>query len=287
MHCNLNCADVARSQAFYEKLFSVHVRMRSLSEDTDGRFLGLSEHTASETVFMYDARGARSAPALELVQWHSPTLLARSDLDTNGPAFAVVGYRTSSLSALGIDGDRSRAVVRGRSFDSVRLVDPDGVTVEVVEIEPAESDPKVPLLSHERLVVSNLEKSVAWYSTIGFVVRPDDENLERQIPGASLYLPEDPTFSFELECPARQVVVDPKHANTQGLYRVALAVEDVNAAQVELARTDSSTPEPTFIPMPDVPTGGFTVLLLSDPDGLVVELVDRPRSTVRRPLFPS
>jgi hypothetical protein len=35
--------------------------------------------------------------------------------------------------------------------------------------------------------------------------------------------------------------------------------------------------------MPDTPTGGFTVLFMADPDGSVVELVERPRSTVRRP----
>ncbi|MEX5636855.1 hypothetical protein [Parafrankia sp. FMc2] len=45
-------------------------------------------------------------------------------------------------------------------------------------------------------------------------------------------------------------------------------------------------PEPLFIPMLDTPTGGFTVLFLADPDGAVVELVERPRSQVRRPTEP-
>jgi hypothetical protein len=46
-------------------------------------------------------------------------------------------------------------------------------------------------------------------------------------------------------------------------------------------------PEPVHIPMPDTPTGGFTVLFLRDPDGVVVEFVHRPRSSVRRPTAPT
>jgi pimeloyl-ACP methyl ester carboxylesterase len=42
--------------------------------------------------------------------------------------------------------------------------------------------------------------------------------------------------------------------------------------------------DPVEIPMPDTPTSGFTVLLLADPDGTVVELAERraPRSRGRR-----
>jgi hypothetical protein len=42
--------------------------------------------------------------------------------------------------------------------------------------------------------------------------------------------------------------------------------------------------DPVEIPMPDTPTGGFTVLFLADPDGTVVELAERraPRSRGRR-----
>ncbi|MCK0516737.1 hypothetical protein [Williamsia sp. DF01-3] len=209
MHCNLNSADVARSEKFYGDLFNVRDRMRSLSQDTDGRFMGLSEHTASETVFMYDERGPRSAPALELVQWHDPALIARSDLDADAPSFRVIGFRMDSLTAFPGSGNVESVVVRGRSRKAIRTIDPDGVTVETVEIASADTDPGSPMLSHERLVVSDLERSVAWYSTIGFVVRPDDDDLTRSVPGVSLYLPEDPTFSFELECPPNQVEIDP------------------------------------------------------------------------------
>jgi catechol 2,3-dioxygenase-like lactoylglutathione lyase family enzyme len=78
-------------------------------------------------------------------------------------------------------------------------------------------------------------------------------------------------------------------ANTQGLYRMALAVDDVRAAAGALAADGrcGKVPETVTIPMPDTPTGGFTVLFLADPDGAVVELAERPRSQVRRPSAPA
>lgn len=285
MHNNLNCSDVAESAAFYSELFGVENRMHSISTDTDGRAMGLGEHTASETAFLYDGRGPRSAPALELVEWHEPKLLPRDDLGEVTVGFASVGYRVATLEGIGLAGTPGKAVVRGQNRKSVQFLDPDGVVVEVVEIEPAEQDPPRGALSHERIVVTDLERSLAWYERIGFVVRPDEVGVVRANPGASLYLPEDPTFSFELECVPTAPKVDTV-ANTQGLYRVALAVEDVRAAYAALVKLDPTTPAPSFIPMADVPTGGFTVLFYADPDDLVVEFVDRPRAEVRRPLEP-
>jgi hypothetical protein len=69
---------------------------------------------------------------------------------------------------------------------------------------------------------------------------------------------------------------------------VALAVEDVREAASAL-RADGGcgeVPEPSFIPMVDTPTGGFTVLFLRDPNGAVVELVERPRGEMSRPTAP-
>jgi hypothetical protein len=79
-----------------------------------------------------------------------------------------------------------------------------------------------------------------------------------------------------------------RRANTQGLYRMALAVEDVQAAHDAIVASGvvDDVPEPQFVPMPDTPTGGFTVMFLKGPDDAVVELVSRPRSAVRRPLEP-
>jgi len=281
MHCNLNTADLASASALYVDTLGLTERMHSVSTGSDGTMMGLGPHTESVTSFLYDHRGPRAAPALELVDWHVPALAPAADPTAVG--FTSIGLRTSSLAAtigtLRAAGHevaelRGGVAVRGRTRAAARFTDPDGVTVELVEID---ADAGV-ALSHERVRCSDLDASLTWFTRIGWQI------LDRSDATASLSLPEDPTFSLEFEqqqdAPRAQ-----RTAATQGLYRIALAVEDVTEAQRSLNEL-VPIPEPVFIPMPDVPTGGFTVLFMADPDGLVVEFVDRPRSAVRRPSTP-
>ncbi|WP_146097587.1 VOC family protein [Nocardia nova] len=289
MHCNLNTVEQARAEAYYTTLFEVVPRMRSTGKGVDATCMGMPSSIDSETVFLYDQRGPRAAAALELVEWQAPATAALR-LSPGTPGLAAIGYRVPSLSRT-----RQRlaeaghdpvevaggSLVRGAHRPAVRVQDPDGVVVELVEIESAPSDPQTALISHERLSCSDLSASLRWYSRIGFAERARGEDW------VSLILPEDPTFSLELEQAPPSAVAPQRAANTQGLYRMALAVDDVRAAHAALAAADHpGLQQPTFIPMPDVPTGGFTVLFLADPDGVVVELVDRPRTEVRRPSEP-
>lgn len=293
MHCNLNTVDGAAAVGFVMAVFGLDPRMRSVSTDDDSTFMGLEKSTASVTTFCYDRRGPRAVPAVEFVEWHRPlTLPAASEMRPS--AFAALGYRVPSLSrledrlnALGRAGERvaDGLRVRGTARPGLTVTDPDGVTVEVVELPPADTDPTGGLISHERMRCTDLTRSIAWYGSIGWTVR--SRGTDGEVPWASLVLPEDPTFSLELEERPGGGTGSPRLANTQGLYRIALAVEDVRAAHAALVREwGEAMPDPLFIPMPDTPTGGFTVLLMTDPDGAVVELVERPRSQVRRPLEP-
>jgi catechol 2,3-dioxygenase-like lactoylglutathione lyase family enzyme len=291
LHCNLNTANPDAMEAFYTGVFGLRIRMRSVDADGDATPMGLGSSTASETRFLYDRRGPRAAPALELVHWHRPATAPRPGLSAEATrtgvetGFAALGLRVASLDTVaarlaagGRDARTAQLTVRGTPRPALRTVDPDGVTVEVVEIPPAANHPDAGLLSHERLRCRDLARSAEWYTAIGFAARVDSGT-------ASLVLPEDPTFSLELDEHADAVRAN-HPANTLGLYRVALAVDDVRAARTALAAVRTDVPEPVFIPMPDVPTGGFTVLFLTDPDGAVVELVERPRSAVRRPAEP-
>jgi hypothetical protein len=68
-------------------------------------------------------------------------------------------------------------------------------------------------------------------------------------------------------------------ANHRGLFRMALAVDEVAAARAELDpdllhRID----DPVWCEMPGTPLGGLKVQFLKDPDGVTVELVERPRA---------
>ncbi|WP_024795230.1 VOC family protein [Tomitella biformata] len=288
LHCNVNTVAVRAAEAFYER-FAFVQRMRSLSTDTDASALGIAGSTASETTFLYDSRGPRSAPAIEFVEWRRPATRPQ----TAGPTgrslgFTTLGLRVTALEdarALLADGaetlESASTWVRGAPRPTLRTMGPDGVAVDVVEVPDADGDDG--RFSHVRLRSSDLAATVAWYARIGFRVRAGDSP---RADGVALVLPEDPTFSleFDLDPDADPVTAV---ANTQGLFRIALAVEDVHAAHQAQLEAGAAVAEPSFIPMPDTPTGGFTVMVLKDPDGAVVELVSRPRSAVRRPSAPA
>lgn len=297
LHCNLNTADLARAQAFYTSAFGLTERMRTVGVDSDATAMGLGPRTQSVTSFLYDRRGPRVAPAIELVGWTDPAVTARPASGTVG--LTAIGYRTPALQAV-LDrvaadaGQQARPVepvdggllVRGQSCPAARIVDPDGVTVEIIEIAASadeDSDPAAgSVISHERITCRDLDRSIDWYTSIGWQAqaRGDGDGSGRW---ASLGLPADSSFSIELTEQPSAAGIDWINAATQGLYRMALAVEDVNRAHAELVSGGlSGLREPFFFPMPDTPTGGFTALFLHDPDGVVVELVERPRSALRR-----
>lgn len=283
MHCNLNTADLTAAEAFYRVVAGREPRFRSVAVDQDGTMMGLSEATSSVTAFVWDERGPRAAPALELVGWSDPFTVPAGPEERTG--FSAIGYRVPNLAAAThaleeLGGSVIHELeVRGRVVPAVLLTDPDGVRVEVIEVRGSELDGNGPALAYERVLVTDLERSLEWYASIGFESRYVGAGC------ASIALPEDPTFSLEFtEDP--ELSPSSARANEQGLYRIALAVEDVAEAGAALQARDPSTPDPVFIPMEDTPTGGFTVLFLTDPDGTVVELVSRPRAEVRRPATP-
>lgn len=293
MHCNLNTVDIERAAAFYMAVLDVEPRMRSVSTDGDSTFMGLGPGTASITTFLYDRRGPRAAPALELVGWSRPHTQPAGP-DTAPPTFTDIGFRATDLrpvrarlAAVGAEVAEGTATVRGTESPALRTVDLDGVPLEVVEAPGAPGDPAAGAFSHERMRSTDLDRTVAWFAAIGWAVRARGAGAD----GAwvSLVLPEDPTFSLEFtEVPVVDGPAVQRRANTQGLYRMALAVEDVQAAHDAIVASGvvDDVPEPQFVPMPDTPTGGFTVMFLKGPDDAVVELVSRPRSAVRRPLEP-
>jgi len=93
MHCNLNTTAIERSAAFHMAVFGIEPRMRSVSVSADATPMGLSDDTASVTTFLYDLRGPRAAPALELVGWSQPpTEPVRPEHRPCG--FTALGYRT-------------------------------------------------------------------------------------------------------------------------------------------------------------------------------------------------
>ena len=72
LHCNLNVRTLADASGLYEAL-GLRVKMRSRAEGQDATAMGLGDATDSEAWFLYDRRGGRGAPAVELVDgWGLP-----------------------------------------------------------------------------------------------------------------------------------------------------------------------------------------------------------------------
>lgn len=291
LHCNLNTTDITASETFYNTAFDHTTKMTSLGNGTDVTPMGLTEPATSDTRFLWDARGPRSAPSFELVDWQHPAVIPSSGDKVLG--YLAAGFRTPALDAVaarldsaGRATEKVDVTVRGHSRRALKGIDGEGIGFEVVEVAPSADEPHTTLFSHLRARCADLSATVAWYRDIGFEVVAGETHGDV----VSLVLPEDPTFSLEFE----QADVDASQiaahrnlaANTQGLYRIALAVDDVWASRNALADKYDGIPEPAHISMEDIPTGGFTILFLRDPDGTMVELVERPRSAVRRPAAP-
>jgi len=172
------------------------------------------------------------------------------------------------------------------------FMDPDGVTVEIHEqvgIEKAQS-------RHVRLTVGNLARSQAWYEAIGFEVGdprrerswqwevPGGQSIKAQVATLRMVMPSDPSYSLELTQWLDPVSSGtPKlAANDQGLYRMALGVQDTRASAAALQAAGwPHVKEPDVFVLTGTPLPDLWISFLRDPDGITVELVERPVESYR------
>jgi catechol 2,3-dioxygenase-like lactoylglutathione lyase family enzyme len=296
LHCNVNSADLEHAARFYEQLLDLAVGMRTTAEPVDGAALGVEGQSTTLVWFFYDARGPRSAPAVELMGWLDPKVVGEVPLEPHHSGLAALGYVVPSLDDL-----RRRAQAAGYRVAGdaewpvgpkvqrmLRLRDDDGVVVEV-----SEADVPSTQFAHLRINVRDLDASVEWYGRIGFLPadRHDDVAVPPEVTGldgsarvsvASLRPAADPSLSLELTAWNSPAVTGSPitPAYHVGFYRIALAVDDVAAAHAELSAVLPDVPEPIWVPLPGTKLGGVTVQFLLDPDGVVVELVERPRKAM-------
>jgi len=289
LHVNLNCRDIDAASAFYARLLGLELGMSTSGEPTSGASLGIDGLVTTLVRFQYDSRGPRAGAALELVEWRSPGPVGTPPQSGRHAGIAAVGYQVPSLDtvrrlladpALAGPAALQHWPVRGIAGPLLRLRDPDGVVVEVAE----EASLPGSRFSHLRLNVRDLAASVEWYSHLGLQARAATAldaqrtaNVQSLSPGA------DPSMSFELTAWTQPRThgrpIAP--ANHLGFYRVALGVDDVIAARDQLCRSWDGVPDPIWVELPGTRLGGVSVLFLRDPDGTIVELVQRPRSAMR------
>jgi catechol 2,3-dioxygenase-like lactoylglutathione lyase family enzyme len=298
LHCCYCCRDADNALRGFCDGLGLELVMRSAGARLDGSQLGFAGEVETDACFVYDARGPRVSPAIEVQAWLDPPTAGEPYPSGDHVGFQALGVAVGSLDQacerLGSMGYR----VIGRAADqspisarTVTLLDPTGVSIDLVE-EPdvAEST----RLVHLRATCSDLDRSIEWYRMLGFEVvsltrrarvdgTPFGVSAAAEASVARLRLPDEPFALLLVEWHD-----PPSHgesyplANHAGLYRFAVAVDDTRAAfdTFKAAGMPVSDP-PAVVPLPGTKVPDMWIAFLTDPDGLTVELVERPRSAFR------
>jgi catechol 2,3-dioxygenase-like lactoylglutathione lyase family enzyme len=284
LHCNYNCTDLDLLERFYLEVFGLRTVMRSGGGGNDGTPFGIYGTTASNAAFLYDHRGGRRSCALELVQWTEPVTTGSVYPYPWDRGIQAVGYSAADLEAVAAAALARGATVTRRGDGWLLLRDPEGVAVEVTAADgPTQA-------RYLRIVVSDLDRTLAWWGQLGYAPGTLFTPPAAEIwPGAdghavtaeqAMVPTDDPSFGIVFTTWDGPPPVGPTYAMPyhQGLYRMAMAVDDVHAAYAALMVLGIPR-QPTYtFAMPGTKlTHGLTILFIRDPDGILVELVDRPR----------
>ena len=299
LHACYCCADAEVAARVLCDGLGLRVAMRSAGGPRGGAILGMQREIETEALFVVDARGPRTSPAIEVQGWIEPTPVGAPYSEPHAVGIQAVGVAVRdtepALEALARLGCRvhGRPLAAGEIFAGRGACarDPQGVALDVVE--RAELAPGETRLAHLRLSCGDLDRSVEWYAGVGFelLARPEEVALPRGLfgpdPGrvraARLRLPDEALALVLLEWldpPARgRPYAEPNHA---GLYRMAIAVDDTRDAVRRLEAAGRPVErQPMRVELPGTRVPEMWIAFLHDPDGVPVELVERPRSAFR------
>ena len=264
-------------------------------EASDGALLGMDRQIVSSAAFVYDARGPRTSPAIEVQGWIEPPPLGTPAQDPVAVGIGALGFSVPELAAanerlvgLGCTVVASGPSPFGTTWATVQ--DPTGVTLDVVE------DGSVPdgetRMRHLRITVTDLEVSLPWYHGLGFEVVDKAHLDDAAFLGRSgtvdadvirLRLPDEPYEAMLIQWNEPRShgrhVSEPNHA---GIYRTAVGVDDTRAAHAALVEEGVEFDRaPLSVELKGTPVPDMWICFLSDPDGVPFELVGRPRSAFR------
>jgi catechol 2,3-dioxygenase-like lactoylglutathione lyase family enzyme len=280
MHCNLNVRSMVEAVPVYEAL-GLQVRMRSRSEGADSTAMGIARCTDSDAWFLYDHRGGRSSPAVELVEWTDPVTAGDAYASPELVGMQALGFEVPSVGealAAVVAAGATPCEIGPAAVDAV-VADADGVRVELTA-----ADVPAATLRYVRMSCADLDATTRWYEQLGFSVgavlplavggpQGPIEVQERQlsIVGSS-------PLQLRLDRWPGTASTDRAHldANHRGLFRMAMGVPDVRAAVAAARQVGVDASDAAFVPLPGTPLGGLWVSFFRDPDGVMVEFVERP-----------
>lgn len=292
LHICYCCADDQEVARFFTEGLQLKQVMRTTDEYSSGAILGIERDVRSVGNFVYDRRGPRQSPAIEIQGWYDPTVVGEPSTDPFEVGIKALGFAVPDvdtaverLSAMGCT-----VVSDGTSELDDRvavLTDPRQVTLELVEdTSLAEGESQ---MHHLRITVDSLAGSLPFYEMLGFeqieraaltdaafVGRDGDADAEF----VRLRLPDEP---FEVRLvqwndPAGhgRHYAAPYHA---GIFRAALGVDDTRASYEYLTGTGAEFDRPPMeVELSGTKVPEMWITFISDPNGIPYEFVQRPRS---------
>lgn len=295
LHLCYGCADLDQAIGFFVDGLKMRHVMSTPTEKSDGELLGIDGEIESAAAFVYDQRGPRVSPALEIQLWVDPPVYGTPSIDPFEVGAKSLGFGVPDLAAARdrLVGLGCQVVFEGPSPFAeacVTLRDPNDVMLELVE-EPS-LDPAVTRLRHLRNTVTDLDVSMPFYEALGFQELERGELTDARFAGVSLAvsgrfvrlrLPDEPFEVILIQW------LNPKshgrhydRANHAGLYRMAMGVDDTRLSMAKL-EADSFVFDrhARQVELKGTPVPDMWITFISDPDGIPYEFVQRPRSAFK------
>jgi catechol 2,3-dioxygenase-like lactoylglutathione lyase family enzyme len=288
-HVNVNCSDLTRSRDFYVDGCGLTEGVRTTPADAQsGAAFGLER--ARWDAWILVGPSAFEGGAIDLLEWQEPAPAGRAPAALYESGFQRVGLVVPDLD-VAIAGVTAHGgtvwsdplvheVGGGKQVRVVFASDPDGTVVELFEGEVAR-------LSFVGVACTDLERSVAFYGTLGFHERArfpsaSDDGAHLHVDGpvamteVMMAAPAGGEVSFVLvgfDQPAPRPAAR-RAANTLGMWRTALLLPDLDRAVAALhaAGVELISPPQTMAMGPGLPELRF--VCARGPDAEVIELIE-------------
>ncbi|MFM9037205.1 MAG: VOC family protein [Actinomycetota bacterium] len=294
LHMCYCCDDTDEVVDFLVNVLDMREVMRNPLHPSDGSLLGIDGEIVSGAAFVYDKRGPRTSPSIEVQEWVRPTVIGEPMSDPTHVGMQSLGVAVPHLDqtiARMLDAG-CREVSRGATDWTgtwVTLADPTGTLFDLLEdatIPEGESR-----MRHLRITVTDLDVSLPWYEGLGFIelarhAWASGSHLGIDAGAADvvrLRLPDEPCEVVLVQWTTpRSHGRHPEHANQAGLFRTAVGVDDTVKSYNEfLAAGWTFEREPRQVELSGTKVPDMWICFLNDPDGVPFEFVQRPRSAFR------
>jgi catechol 2,3-dioxygenase-like lactoylglutathione lyase family enzyme len=295
LHVCYCCSDAAAVTDMFVEGLAMRHTMSSPTQRQTQDLLGMGRAVTSGAAFVYDARGPRTSPAVEVQNWVNPLPVGTPRSDPTAVGLHALGFSVPDLTDTVCRLQSLGCTVLGSAISPfgwhwTTLADPTGVRIDVVD--DATMPPGTSRLRHVRATVTDLATSVAWYGGLGFdvvdIIAVDDASFiglqgEPRAEAVRLRLPDEP-----FEVTLLQWISPRSHGrhyeqpNHAGLYRVALCVDDTRASYTAMSAAGWTFDRPPVaVKLDGTSVPLMWICFVTDPDGIPYEFVERPRSAFR------